>query len=69
MQLLENALITGGALAALILALQPVSAAFNPVVTALERALGVLTTREASALVVAKLTGGFVTGALPTAAR
>lgn len=31
LQLLENSLITGAALVALILALQPVSAAFNPV--------------------------------------
>ena len=40
LQLLENSVITGGALVALILALQPVSAAFNPVVTLVERALG-----------------------------
>ncbi len=39
LQLLENSLITGAALVALILALQPVSAAFNPVVTLVERAL------------------------------
>ena len=40
LQLLENSLVTGAALVALILALQPVSAAFNPVVTLVERALG-----------------------------
>ena len=34
LQLLENSLVTGAALVALILALQPVSASFNPVVTA-----------------------------------
>ena len=45
LQLLENSLITGGALIALILALQPVSAAFNPVVTLVERALGAVSTR------------------------
>jgi glycerol uptake facilitator-like aquaporin len=45
LQLLENALATGAALAALIVALQPVSAAFNPVVTALERLTGALTGR------------------------
>ena len=39
LQLLENSLATGFALAALIVALQPVSAAFNPVVTLAERAL------------------------------
>ncbi len=58
LQLLENSLITGAALIALILALQPVSAAFNPVVTLVERALGVITTRTAAALVVAQLLGG-----------
>ena len=40
LQLLENSLVTGAALVALILALQPVSAAFNPVVTLVERVLG-----------------------------
>ena len=42
LQLLENALITGAVLVALILALGPVSAAFNPVVTLAERAIGVV---------------------------
>jgi glycerol uptake facilitator-like aquaporin len=42
LQLLENSLVTGAALVALILALQPVSAAFNPVVTLVELALGAL---------------------------
>ena len=37
LQLLENSLVTGAALVALILALQPVSASFNPVVTVVER--------------------------------
>ena len=36
LQLLENSLVTGAALVALILALQPVSASFNPVVTLVE---------------------------------
>ena len=58
LQLLENSLATGAALVALILALQPVSAAFNPVVTLVERALGLLTSREALALVGAQLVGG-----------
>jgi len=63
LQLLVNSLITGGALVALILALQPVSAAFNPVVTLVERALGAVTTRDASVLVVAQFVGG-ATGAM-----
>ena len=60
LQLLENSLVTGAALVALILALQPVSAAFNPVVTLVERVLGMLTTRTAVALVVAQIAGGLV---------
>jgi glycerol uptake facilitator-like aquaporin len=60
LELLENSIITGGALVALILALQPVSAAFNPVVTAVERAMGVVSTREAVTLVAGQIAGGFV---------
>jgi len=60
LQLLENSLVTGAALAALILALQPVSASFNPVVTLVERALGMLSTTTAAALVVAQVMGGLV---------
>jgi glycerol uptake facilitator-like aquaporin len=60
LQLLENSLVTGAALVALILALQPVSAAFNPVVTCLERVLGLIRTREAAALVTAQLAGGLL---------
>jgi glycerol uptake facilitator-like aquaporin len=41
------------------LALQPVSAAFNPVVTLVERILGVLTT-EAIAIIPAQVVGGLV---------
>ena len=63
LQLLENSLITGAALVALILALQPVSAAFNPVVTLIERALGLVTTTDAAALILAQFVGGF-TGAV-----
>jgi len=58
LQLLENSLVTGAALVALILALQPVSAAFNPVVTLVERALGLVTTRDAAVLVPAQVAGG-----------
>jgi glycerol uptake facilitator-like aquaporin len=60
LQLLENSLITGAALVALILALQPVSAAFNPVVTLVERALGLISSREAAGLVVAQVAGGVI---------
>jgi glycerol uptake facilitator-like aquaporin len=60
LKLLENALATGAALAALIIALQPVSAAFNPVVTALERLTGALTGRHAATLVGAQLLGGLI---------
>jgi glycerol uptake facilitator-like aquaporin len=59
LQLLENSLITGGALVALILALQPVSAAFNPVVTLVERALGAVSNGAAVVLIVAQVVGGF----------
>ncbi len=58
LQLLENALITGAALVALILALQPVSAAFNPVVTMVERTFGLIGTRDAAMTVVAQVAGG-----------
>ncbi len=58
LQLLENSLVTGAALVALILALQPVSASFNPVVTAVERVLGRITTPEAVLSVGAQLGGG-----------
>jgi glycerol uptake facilitator-like aquaporin len=60
LQLLENSLITGAALVALILALQPVSAAFNPIVTLVEAALGGLRSREAAVLITAQVVGGFV---------
>jgi glycerol uptake facilitator-like aquaporin len=57
LQLLENSLVTGAALVALILAFQPVSASFNPVVTLVERALGLVGTTEAALLVLAQLLG------------
>jgi glycerol uptake facilitator-like aquaporin len=63
LQLLENSLITGAVLVALILALQPVSAAFNPVVTLVERALGAISTSGAAALIGAQVLGG-ITGAV-----
>jgi glycerol uptake facilitator-like aquaporin len=58
LQLLENSIVTGAALVALILALQPVSAAFNPVVTLVERALGLVDTPTAVALVAVQMVGG-----------
>jgi glycerol uptake facilitator-like aquaporin len=60
LQLLENALATGAALAALIIALQPVSAAFNPVVTVLERLTGGLRSLHAVMLVGAQVVGGLI---------
>jgi glycerol uptake facilitator-like aquaporin len=60
LELLENSLVTGGALIALILALQPVSAAFNPVVTLAERVLGAITTVTAAVLIAAQIAGGII---------
>jgi glycerol uptake facilitator-like aquaporin len=60
LQLLENSIATGAVLVALILALQPVSASFNPVVTLVERALGRVSTGTAAALVVAQVMGGLI---------
>ena len=60
LRLLENSIATGAVLVALILALQPVSASFNPVVTLVERALGVITTRDVAVLVPAQVVGGLV---------
>jgi len=57
LQLLENALITGAVLVALILAVQPISAAFNPAVTLAKRALGGITTRAAAMFVAAQILG------------
>jgi glycerol uptake facilitator-like aquaporin len=63
LELLENSLVTGAALAALILALQPVSAAFNPVVTLIEQAFGAVPTRAATLLITAQVAGA-VAGAV-----
>jgi glycerol uptake facilitator-like aquaporin len=57
LQLLENALITGAVLVALILALGPVSAAFNPVVTVAERIFGAVTTKAAALFIAAQISG------------
>ncbi|RAX16962.1 aquaporin family protein [Pseudarthrobacter sp. AG30] len=58
LQLLQNSLATGAALVALIVALQPVSASFNPVVTLVERALGMIDTPTAAGLVAGQVLGG-----------
>ena len=58
LQLLENSLATGAVLVALILALQPISASFNPVVTLVERLVGRVSTGTAAALVGAQVVGG-----------
>jgi len=58
LQLLQNSLATGAVLVALILALQPVSAAFNPVVTLVELVHRLVPAREAVALVLAQVVGG-----------
>lgn len=60
LQLLQNSLVTGAALVALVLALQPVSASFNPVVTLVERLTGRVTSRDAALLVGAQVVGGAV---------
>jgi glycerol uptake facilitator-like aquaporin len=60
LQLLENSLITGAALVALILTLQPVSAAFNPVVVLAEVALHRLGARPAGVLIAAQVVGGLL---------
>ncbi|SEB54554.1 Glycerol uptake facilitator (Major Intrinsic Protein Family) [Nocardioides exalbidus] len=60
LQLLQNSVATGAVLVALILALQPVSASFNPVVTVVEAALGRVGASVAVALVAAQVMGGLV---------
>jgi glycerol uptake facilitator-like aquaporin len=62
--LLENALVTGAGLVALILAFGPVSGGhFNPVVTLADRSLGGVGGRQAAVYVAAQLAGG-VLGAI-----
>jgi glycerol uptake facilitator-like aquaporin len=60
LQLFENSVVTGAMLVALILALKPVSAAFNPVVTLVELALGAVTSIEALALIAAQFVGAIL---------
>jgi glycerol uptake facilitator-like aquaporin len=61
LQLLENALVTGAGLVALILAFGPVSGGhFNPVVTLADRAFGGVTNRQVAAYLPAQVIGGAV---------
>lgn len=60
LQLLENSLVTGAVLVALILTLQPVSASFNPVVTLVEAALRMISPRDAVLLAAAQVAGGAI---------
>jgi arsenate reductase len=60
LQLLENSIATGAVLSALILALQPISAAFNPVVSLVEVGLGELRFGAGAALIVAQVAGGVI---------
>jgi glycerol uptake facilitator-like aquaporin len=61
LQLLENAIATGGALVALILTFGSVSGAhFNPIVTWTERSFGLLDTPTAIAATISQIVGGCV---------
>jgi glycerol uptake facilitator-like aquaporin len=59
LELLENALVTGAGLGALILAFGPASGAhFNPVVSLVDRAFGGLTNRQLATYLSAQVCGG-----------
>lgn len=60
LQLLYNTLATVFVLYTLIVALQPVSASFNPVVTLVEAMLGAVTWTRAALLVLAQVLGGLL---------
>jgi glycerol uptake facilitator-like aquaporin len=61
LELLESAAATAAALVAIILALGPVSGAhINPVITAVDRALGAISTRTALGYWAAQIAGGVV---------
>jgi arsenate reductase len=59
LELLENALVTGAGLAALILTFGPASGAhFNPVVSLVDRAFGGITNRQLATYLAAQFAGG-----------
>jgi len=58
LQLLENSIATGAVLVALILCFQSVSAAFNPVVTLAEFAMGTVRARDLAPLIAGQVAGG-----------
>jgi len=60
LQLLENSIATGAGLVALILCFQSVSAAFNPVVTLAEFAMGSVRSRDLAQLISGQVAGGVV---------
>jgi glycerol uptake facilitator-like aquaporin len=61
LELLENAIITGAGLVALILAFGPVSGGhFNPIVTLADRVFGGVNTRQVAAYLPAQVAGGVV---------
>jgi glycerol uptake facilitator-like aquaporin len=61
LQLLENALVTGAGLVALILAFGPVSGGhFNPAVTLADRVFGGVTTQQVAVYLPAQLAGGII---------
>lgn len=61
LQLLENSLVTGAALVAVILAVGPVSGThLNPVVTLADRVMGGLSSAAAAGYVAAQLAGGVI---------
>ena len=68
LQLLENAIATAAALAAIILALGPVSGAqLNPVITLIDLGLGGLSGRTAAAYIAAQTIGGAIGAAVANA--
>lgn len=58
LQLLANSVITGGILIALILTLQPISAAFNPIVSAVDALFNRGSWRDVGVLSAAQIVGG-----------
>ena len=68
LQLLENSIATAAALAAIILALGPVSGAqLNPVITLIDLALGGVSGRTAAVYIAAQISGGAIGAAVANA--